>query len=79
MLKSSSISEGEDNISAPNSPKGRNYAVMFPETFEPRPDTPKASSSQFDINSNNAYEYYMRDEDHELMIPKRPKLKEEIK
>jgi hypothetical protein len=52
---------------------------LFPDFFVEEPPSPKTPSSQCGISTDEQIEYYLRDHGLEEYIPKRPKLKEEIK
>ena len=55
------------------------YSELFPKIFVEAPPSPKTPSSQCGISTDEQIEYYLRDHGLEEYIPKRPKLKEEIK
>ena len=73
------FSDGEESDPEPELPIGGIYSELFPETFVEAPPSPKTPSSQCDISTDEQIEYYLRDHGLEEYIPKRPKLKEEIK
>ena len=73
------FSDGEESAPEPEPPIGGIYSELFPGIFVEAPPSPKTPSSQYSISTDEQIEYYLRDHGLEEYIPKRPKLKEEIK